>query len=57
MLLLGIIAVLVVWINQAYVKEQMNWYMTMRPYRFANFDNYALKPRSRKRAEAVGELL
>jgi formylglycine-generating enzyme required for sulfatase activity len=43
-LLLGIIAVLVVWINQAYVKEQMNWYMTMRPYRVANFDNYALKP-------------
>src|SRR5207249_3670989 len=43
-LLVGIIAVLVVWINQAYVKDQMNWFMTMRPYRVANFDDYALKP-------------
>jgi hypothetical protein len=43
-LLVGIIAGLVGWINQAYVKEQMNWYMTARPYRVANFDPYVLKP-------------
>ncbi len=32
-LLVAIIAGLVGWINQAYVKEQMNWYITMRPYK------------------------
>jgi formylglycine-generating enzyme required for sulfatase activity len=42
-LLVGIIAGLVGWINQAYVKEQMNWYWTMRPYRVANIDRYVLK--------------
>jgi formylglycine-generating enzyme required for sulfatase activity len=44
MLLVGIIASLVGWINQSYVMEQWNWYMTMRPYRVANFDLYVLKP-------------
>jgi hypothetical protein len=43
-LLVGIIVGLVGWINQAYIKEQMNWYRTMRPYRIANFDDYVLKP-------------
>jgi formylglycine-generating enzyme required for sulfatase activity len=43
-LLLGIILGLVGWINQAYLKEQINWYSAMRPYRIANFDPYALKP-------------
>ena len=42
--LVGIIAGLLGWINQAYVKEQMNWYMTMRPYQVANVDPYVLKP-------------
>ena len=37
-LLVGIIAGLVGWINQAYVKEQMNWYLTIRPYWVANVD-------------------
>jgi formylglycine-generating enzyme required for sulfatase activity len=41
-LLVGIITGLVGWINQAYVKEQMNWYMTMRPYRVTNVDPYVL---------------
>jgi hypothetical protein len=36
MLLVGIIAALVGWINQSYVKEQWNWYAKMRPYRAAN---------------------
>jgi formylglycine-generating enzyme required for sulfatase activity len=43
-LLFGIIAGLVGWINQAYLKEQRNWYMSMRPYRVANVDPYVLKP-------------
>ena len=52
-LLVGIIAGLVGWINQAYLKEQMNWYTTMRPYMLAQVRPYvlsreaerALKPR------------
>jgi formylglycine-generating enzyme required for sulfatase activity len=43
-LLIGIIAGLVGWINQAYVKERWNWYTTMRPYRVTNFDPHVLKP-------------
>ena len=31
-LLLGIIAGLIGWINQAYLREQWNWYTVMRPY-------------------------
>jgi formylglycine-generating enzyme required for sulfatase activity len=36
-LLASTIAVLLGWINQSTIKEQMNWYFTMRPYMFANF--------------------
>ena len=43
-LLFGIIAGLVGWINQASLKERTNWYLTMRPYRVANVDPYVLKP-------------
>jgi formylglycine-generating enzyme required for sulfatase activity len=42
MLLMGIIIGLVGWINQSYLKEQMNWYMTMRPYMLASIRPYAL---------------
>ena len=41
-LLVGIIAGLVGWINQAYVKEQINWYVTMRPYMLAQVRPYVL---------------
>jgi formylglycine-generating enzyme required for sulfatase activity len=41
-LLLGIIAVLVVLINQAYLKEQINWFAVMRPYMIANVRPYVL---------------
>jgi formylglycine-generating enzyme required for sulfatase activity len=41
-LLVGIIAGLVGWINQAYLKEQINWYWTMRPYMLANVRPYVL---------------
>jgi formylglycine-generating enzyme required for sulfatase activity len=42
MLLVGIITGLVGWINQSYVKEQINWFMAMRPYMLANFRPYVL---------------
>jgi len=48
-LLISIIAGLIGWINQAYIKERWNWYRTMRPYRVANFDPHVLKP-ERERA-------
>jgi formylglycine-generating enzyme required for sulfatase activity len=41
-LLIGVIVGLVGWINQASLKEQMNWFMTMRPYMLANFRPYVL---------------
>jgi len=41
-LLLGIIAGLIGWINQAYIKEQWTWYAIMRPYAMANFRPYVL---------------
>ncbi len=43
-LFLSIIIGLVGWINQSYVKDQWNWFITVRPYRLANFDPYVLKP-------------
>ncbi len=52
-LLVGIIAGLVGWINQAYVKEQTNWYMTMRPYRVANFDPYVLRPEAERALKSL----
>jgi formylglycine-generating enzyme required for sulfatase activity len=42
-LLVGIIAGLVGWINESYLKEQTNWYWTMRPYGVANVAPYVLK--------------
>ncbi|MGA8898348.1 SUMF1/EgtB/PvdO family nonheme iron enzyme [Bradyrhizobium sp.] len=47
-LLVGIIAGLVGWINQEVIKEQINWYWTMRPYRVANIDPYVLKPEAER---------
>ena len=43
-LMLGIIVVLIGVIKQDYIKEQVNWIATVRPYQVANFDPYALKP-------------
>src|SRR5882672_2778973 len=42
-LLVAVITGLVGWINQAYIKEQMNWYSSIRLYRVANVDPYVLK--------------
>jgi formylglycine-generating enzyme required for sulfatase activity len=47
-LLVGIITGLIGWINQAYIKEQINWFMTMRRYRVANVDPHVLKPEAER---------
>jgi len=47
-LLVAIILGLVGVINEEYVKEQVNWVWTMRPYRKANFDPYVLKPEAER---------
>jgi formylglycine-generating enzyme required for sulfatase activity len=41
-LLVGIIAGLVGWINESYISKQLNWYWTMRPYMLANVRPYVL---------------
>jgi formylglycine-generating enzyme required for sulfatase activity len=41
-LLVGIIVGLIGWINQAFIKEQINWYTTMRPYMLTNVRPYVL---------------
>jgi hypothetical protein len=40
--LIGIIAGLLGWINQEYLKEQVKWYAVVRPYKAANIDPYVL---------------
>jgi formylglycine-generating enzyme required for sulfatase activity len=42
--LVGIILGISGVINEEFVKEQWNWYRTMRPYRVANVDPVVLKP-------------
>ena len=41
-LLVGIIAGLIGWINQAFIKEQLNWFFIMRPYMMASIRPYVL---------------
>jgi formylglycine-generating enzyme required for sulfatase activity len=41
-LVAGVIAGLIGWINQSYLKERMNWFTTMRPYMLANVRPYVL---------------
>ena len=43
-LLVGIIGSLVGIIEKETIKEQLNWFTVMWPYRVANFDPYVLKP-------------
>ena len=56
MLLVGVIVGLVGWINQSYLKQQINWYATMRPYAVANFRPYVLTAAAERCAEATGRL-
>jgi formylglycine-generating enzyme required for sulfatase activity len=41
-LLFAVIVGLIGWINQEYIKNQLNWYLVMRPYRHANFRPHVL---------------
>ena len=41
-LLSGIIVGLIGWINQAFIKERINWYWTMRPYMLTQVRPYVL---------------
>ena len=41
-LLVGIITGLIGWINQSYLKEQLNWYMAVRPYMKTQVRPYVL---------------
>ena len=41
-LLVGVITGLVGWINQAFIKEQVNWFVTMRPYMLAQVRPFVL---------------
>jgi formylglycine-generating enzyme required for sulfatase activity len=41
-LFVGIIGGLVGWINQSFIREQLNWFMTMRPYMLAQVRPYVL---------------
>jgi formylglycine-generating enzyme required for sulfatase activity len=41
-LLVGSIAGLIGWINQSYLREQMNWYTTVRPYMLRQVRPYVL---------------
>jgi formylglycine-generating enzyme required for sulfatase activity len=43
-LLVSVIAGLIGWINQSYIKQQVNWYFVMRPYRDAEIRPYVLSP-------------
>jgi formylglycine-generating enzyme required for sulfatase activity len=43
-----IIASLVGIIKKEEIKEQINWFTVMRPYRLANFDTYALDPEAER---------
>jgi formylglycine-generating enzyme required for sulfatase activity len=47
-LLVGIIGSLAGIIEKEAIKEQINWFTVMRPYRVANFDPYVLKPEAER---------
>jgi hypothetical protein len=47
-LLVGVISGLVGWINQSYLKEQTNWFMTMRPYMQKQVRPYVLTPEAER---------
>jgi formylglycine-generating enzyme required for sulfatase activity len=46
LLLVGMIVGLVGWINQRYINEQINWYVTLRPYAAASFWPHVLTPQA-----------
>jgi formylglycine-generating enzyme required for sulfatase activity len=52
-LLVGMIAGLVGWINQVYVKERWNWYMTVRPYMLKEVRPYVLTAEAERALEPL----
>jgi len=48
LLFVGSITGLIGWINQSYLKDQINWYWTMRPYAVANIWPFVLKPEAER---------
>jgi formylglycine-generating enzyme required for sulfatase activity len=44
----SLIAALIGWLNQSYLQERINWLMTMRPYKVANFDTHSLTSESER---------
>jgi formylglycine-generating enzyme required for sulfatase activity len=52
-LLVGIIGSLVGIIEKEEIKEQINWFTVLRPYRVANFDPYVLKPEAERAFKAL----
>jgi formylglycine-generating enzyme required for sulfatase activity len=53
-LLIGVIASLGAIIEKETIKEQLNWFTVMRPYRVANFDRYVLKPEAERALKPLG---
>jgi formylglycine-generating enzyme required for sulfatase activity len=53
-LLIGVIASLGAIIEKETIKEQLNWFTVMRPYRVANFDGYVLKPEAERALKPLG---
>jgi formylglycine-generating enzyme required for sulfatase activity len=47
-LVLGVVAVVVGWFALGYVKKQIEWYATTRPYKLANVDPYVLSPEAER---------
>ena len=54
LLLLGVIAGLIGWINQSYLKDEWNWFSVMRPHMVANFRPHVLSA-DRERALRPGD--
>jgi formylglycine-generating enzyme required for sulfatase activity len=48
LLAFGVVAALVGWLNESYLQERLNWYMTMRPYMLAQVRPYALTPEAER---------
>jgi hypothetical protein len=55
-LLVGIIMSLVGIIEKEPIKEQIDWFTVMRPYRVTNFDPYVLKPEAERALKPLGKL-
>jgi formylglycine-generating enzyme required for sulfatase activity len=53
-MLVGIILGLIGWINQDYIKEQLTWYLKMRPYMISNVRPFVLSTAAEKALSPPG---